>query len=283
MSGYYNVTISINPYSEDAADLLAAFLAEIGFESFEQSEGSVNAYIQAGDYNSSALKEVLHSFPMDVELKWEKQLIPHTDWNEEWEKRYFKPMILAQGRCVVHSSFHTDIPDAEVKIVVDPKMAFGTGHHATTAMMVAHLFDADLRGKRIIDMGTGTGILAIIAKKLGAGDVTGVEIDEGAFENALENAALNHTDISLIHGNVTAIEGMHDVDFFLANINRNIILADLDKYVATLSPFGRLVLSGFYESDIPLIKAALESYGMEIATIELYDGNWASVVAKRSL
>ena len=281
MKNYYKFDFNINPYSADAADLLAAFLADEGFDSFEEKPDGLTAYIPADDYREGSIEEATAGFPIETEIKWERELIEGRDWNEEWEKRYFKPLVLAGGRLVVHSTFHTDFPEAEYEVIVDPKMAFGTGHHATTTMMANHLFNMDLKGKKILDMGTGTGILAIIANKLGAGDVTGIEIDEGAYENALENAELNEADVKLIHGDAGKLKDIEDVDVFLANINRNIILADLKDYSATIKSGGEIVLSGFYEKDIPLLAAALERNGFTINERATEGEDWASVRATK--
>lgn len=279
MSDYYRLDLILNPYMKDAADLLAAFLADAGFDSFEELPDGIAAYAPEGEYSEEAVDEIIASFPIPVKISKQVEKIGHKDWNEEWEKNYFKPLVLAAGRCVVHSSFHTDYPEAELDIVIDPKMAFGTGHHATTSMMVDNLFSLDLKEKSLIDMGTGTGILAIIAKKLGAGNVFGIEIDPGAYENALENMTLNQVEFNLLQGDASLLEGMPQVDVFLANINRNIILADLDRYVKTLKNNGVLLLSGFYRADIPLIEAALSRYGMKIASISEEEGDWASIKA----
>lgn len=279
MSDYVKAVFDIKPYSADAADLLAAFLADAGFDSFEESDGSLVAYCDAKLFSRGAVEEAVAALPMDARVSWESTLIPHQDWNEEWEKNYFKPLVLADGRCVVHSTFHSDFPQATYEIVIDPKMAFGTGHHATTSMMVNHLFGLDLGGKTVLDMGTGTGILAILADMLGAEKVTGIEIDADAIENTRENVALNSARVDLICGDAEALRPFKNVDVFLANINRNIILADLEKYVATISPSAVLLLSGFYLADVPVIEEALRNCGMKIAETVTEADNWTSVKA----
>lgn len=280
MSDYIKYGFIINPYNNDAANLLAAFLADEGFESFVDTPEGMEAYVVEEMANDDSVKTCIAQLPFqDINVNWEKELINHQDWNEEWEKNYFQPLVLADGRCVVHSSFHKDYPKAEFDIVVDPKMAFGTGHHATTTMMVGHLFKSDLADKKVLDMGTGTGILAIIAKKLGAKEVTGIEIDAEACRNAVDNAAMNDVDIALINGDARALNDIADVDIFLANINRNIILADLDRYVASMKEGGHLVLSGFYVSDIPILEAALNSQGLKIEETATEGEGWASIKA----
>lgn len=279
MSDYYSVEISIRPYSEDAADLLAAFLADIGYESFVTTETGLTAYVQAELFDPRVLKATIEEFPMDVEADWISEFIEQRDWNEEWEKRYFKPLLLGGGKCVVHSSFHEDYPAAPVDITIDPKMAFGTGHHATTSMMVDHLFNIDLKGATVTDMGTGTGILAIVAKKLGAARVMGIEIDDVACENARENVILNDVEAEIINGDSSSLECLEEADVFLANINRNIIIADLDRYAGALRPGGIMLLSGFYKDDIPMLEGSLRHEGLEIESTVYTDEGWASIRA----
>lgn len=280
MSDYIKVGFNLKPYNSDAADLMAAFLADIGFESFEHTDDGLCAYVQDQLYNEALIEDIIKDFPFDLTIKYQKELIPHEDWNEEWEKKYFQPIVIGNGRCVVHSTFHKDYPAAEYEIIVDPKMAFGTGHHATTTMMANFLFDIDVRNKKVLDMGTGTGILAMIAYKLGASEIIGIEIDPDACENARDNARLNETDINFITGDADCLQGIKDVDIFLANINRNIILADLGRYVKTLHSGSILLLSGFYISDIPIIENALRIHGLKIEEVKEMGENWASLKAR---
>lgn len=280
MSNYYKVTFKLNNYIDDAADLLAAFLADVGYESFENEEPYLIAYIKDTLFDSRKIEDIISSFPIDgIQISWKKEFIEHQDWNEEWEKKYFKPLVIGGNRCVIHSTFHSDYPEADYEIIIDPKMAFGTGHHATTTMMVEHLFDLDLKGQEVVDMGTGTGILAILAKKLGARNVYGIEIDPGAYQNAVENALLNHTNLILLNGDVGQLDNIKDIDYFLANINRNVILADIEHYVKTLKPQGKLILSGFYKTDVPILEASLKQNGMEIAKVISNEDNWTSLIA----
>ena len=199
------------------------------------------------------------------------------DWNEEWEKHYFRP-ILIDDKCVIHSSFHTDVPEAPYDIVIDPKMAFGTGHHNTTSQMVKHILASDIKGKSVIDMGTGTGILGILAAMRGASRVTGIEIDGAAYENAIENVSLNHVEMDLIHGDASALAGLEPADFLFANINRNIITNDMSAYAATLQKGGLMLLSGFYESDIPVVLEAAKPFGLSEKTHTVKGDNWTCLI-----
>ncbi len=262
MNDYYRVRVQATPCTEDITDLAAAFMADAGFESFEPDSEGLTAYISVKAGNGTTVaEEALADFPMEVKFDISSEFVEGRDWNEEWEKHYFKPIVI-EGRCVIHSTFHKDVPQAEYDIVIDPKMAFGTGHHDTTSQMVQHLLEADLEGKTVIDMGTGTGILGILAAMRGASKVTGIEIDEPAYLNALEHINLNGVKMEAINGDASALESLEAADIFLANINRNIITGDIDRYAARTKSGGKMYLSGFYEEDIPVITAAAAPFGL---------------------
>lgn len=281
MNDYHSVRIDAAPCTPDITDLAAAFLADAGFESFEPDETGLTAYIAACAGDGAALAaNALDGFPMDVEFHISSSFVEGRDWNEEWEKNYFKPIVI-DGRCVIHSSFHHDIPRAEYDIVIDPKMAFGTGHHDTTSQMVRHILAADLSGRSVIDMGTGTGILGILAAMRGATQVTGIEIDLPAYENAVDNARLNNVRMRLIHGDAAALADLEPADYFFANINRNIIMADIDRYAKRLKQEGVMFLSGFYEEDIPVVAEAAGRNGLHELS-RLVSNRWAAVAFGRS-
>ena len=277
MNDYYRVRIDVAECTEDITDLAAAYLADAGFESFEPDSTGLTAYIkrEAGDGVKIA-KESLSDFPMESDFKITGEVIEGEDWNEEWEKNYFKP-ILIEGRCVIHSTFHREVPEAEYDIVIDPKMAFGTGHHDTTSQMVKHILDLPLQGKSVIDMGTGTGILGILAAMRGAERVIGIEIDEAAYENAKENVTLNGVKMELIHGDATALSGLEPADYLFANINRNIILGDIDRYAGRLKSGGEMLLSGFYDTDIAMIAEAASRYDLREETRLVSDARWVAL------
>ena len=277
MNDYYRVRIDVAECTEDITDLAAAYLADAGFESFEPDSTGLTAYIkrEAGDGVKIA-EESLSDFPMESDFKITGEVIEGEDWNEEWEKNYFKP-ILVEGRCVIHSTFHREVPEAEYDIVIDPKMAFGTGHHDTTSQMVKHILDLSLQGKSVIDMGTGTGILGILAAMRGAERVIGIEIDEAAYENAKENVTLNGVKMELIHGDATALSGLEPADYLFANINRNIILGDIDRYAGRLKSGGEMLLSGFYDTDIAMIAEAASRYDLREETRLVSDARWVAL------
>lgn len=283
MNDYYSVRLDCEPCSADITDLAAAFLADAGFESFEPDDKGLTAYINvtAGDAEALA-RNALADFPFDVNFNLSCTLIVGEDWNEEWEKNYFKPIVI-DDECVIHSSFHKDVPVARYDIMIDPKMAFGTGHHDTTSNMVRYILECDVTGKSVLDVGTGTGILGILAAMRGAHPVTGIEIDLPAYENAVENVGLNNVSMKLIHGDASALKLVETADYLFANINRNIIIQDMKAYADSLKSDGIMLLSGFYENDIPLILKAAEPFGLGLVSSKVSPANWAAIMLKRSL
>lgn len=263
MNDYYELRVDVYPCNEDITDYLAALLADIGYESFVPDLKGLTAYVKAEDYNEKAVKDMLaEDVPFDCECKTSATLVPGQDWNVEWEKNYFKPIVV-DDRCVIHGSFHTGIPKMQYDIIIDPKMAFGTGHHATTSLIIAQLLNMPIEGQTVIDMGTGTGILAILAAMRGAANVYGVEIDGFAYENALENIKVNsHPEIRLYNGDASVLSLLPKADVFIANINRNVILADIAEYSDRLRDGGDMILSGFYERDVPMIKDKAAEYSL---------------------
>ena len=262
MNDYMEVRLDMTPCSEDATDLMAALLADAGYESFVPDANGLTAYVPAPLFSQEALDNAIADFPMDCRFNVSSKFVEGRDWNAEWERNYFQPIIVGD-QVVIHSSFHTDIPDAPYRIVIDPKMAFGTGHHATTSQVISAILGLDLTGKSVIDMGTGTGILAILCAMRGAATVTGIEIDSFAYTNAVENIAVNgHPEIVLINGDASALKDVEPADVFIANINRNIITADMAAYAGALKDGGDMLLSGFYVEDIPVVAECAARYGL---------------------
>lgn len=263
MNDYILLRTDIRPASETATDIMAAMLADVGFESFVPDADGLDAYIKEELYDADAVRAIADSFPMpDTAITTTATRVEGQDWNHEWEKNYFKPIVVAD-RCVIHSSFHTDYPKCEYDISIDPKMAFGTGHHATTSQIISALLSLDLTGKAVTDMGTGTGILAILSAMRGAAPVSGIEIDPAAEINARENVASNgHPEINVLLGDAARLADVPAADVFIANINRNIITGDLHNYVKAMKPGATMLLSGFYESDIPVIMATASPLGL---------------------
>lgn len=282
MNDYVKVRLDLEPFpGTDATDLLAGMLGDICYESFVPDESGLTAYVPAGFYDADALDGVLDEFPFDCKISRLSETVEGRDWNEEWERNYFRPIVVGD-RCVIHSSFHTDVPQAQYDIVIDPKMAFGTGHHSTTSLILGRLLDLDLEGRAVTDMGTGTGILAILAAMRGASPVTGIEIDEFAYTNAVENVALNgHAEIRLINGDASALADVPVADVFIANINRNVITADIDRYAARLHSGGIMLLSGFYVEDIPVVAEAAARVGLVKESYTEHD-RWTCLQLRKS-
>ena len=243
---YLEFAFHTTPCTEVVNDVLSAVLGEVGFESFVEQADGIAAYIQKDLYSENALKEALANFPLpDTQVEYTYQEAEDKDWNEEWEKNFFQPIIISD-RCVIHSTFHHDIPQAEYDIVINPQMAFGTGHHETTSLIIGELLDNNLQGKSLLDMGCGTSILAILARMRGAVPCTAIDIDEWCVRNSLENIELNGVDrISVFQGDASALKGKGPFDVIIANINRNILLNDMKQYVSCMHPGSELYMSGF--------------------------------------
>lgn len=273
MKDYVSTTLRITPWSQDIADFAAALLGDIGYESFTTEEPILTAYILQDQFDDDALTALLADFPAPgVTLQADNTIVEGQDWNHEWEKHYFQPIVVGD-QVVVRSSFHTDVPDARYQIIVDPRMAFGTGHHSTTRLMMEYLLTHDMTGLTVTDMGTGTGILAILACMLGATDVHGIEIDPDAYANACDNARLNAVTPHLICGDASRLPHIPQADLLLANINRNIITTDIAAYAGALKPGGRFVCSGFYLPDLDIIRQAARKQGLRhLGYAE--DGSW---------
>ncbi|MDE6270794.1 MAG: 50S ribosomal protein L11 methyltransferase [Muribaculaceae bacterium] len=281
MNDYYALRLDVEPCSTDATDLLAYLLGEAGYESFVPDDRGLTAYVPAAAYSDDAVRRVLEEFSFDAVVTTSTEFVEGRDWNAEWERNYFKPIVVGE-RCVVHSSFHTDVPQAEYDIVIDPRMAFGTGHHATTSLILTRLLDLPLQGKTMTDVGTGTGILAILAAMRGAVPVAGIEIDRFAWENACDNVRLNgHPEIAVLCGDASLLAALQPADVVVANINRNVILADIAAYAAAMRPGATLLLSGFYEADCAMVEDAARAVGLQPVGRTLRD-NWACVELRRA-
>lgn len=274
---YIKISINVANLPEYKADVLTFELGEIGFSTFETENDTLIAYAKQTDFSAESLKQMAEDNELSSD-DYSVEDVEDKDWNEEWEKNYFQPIVVDGGesKCVIHSSFHTDVPEAEYDIVINPKMSFGTGHHETTSSMLRWILSDSMQGKKVLDMGCGTAVLGILAKMRGADYVMGVDIDEWCKENATESAAINNIDMEIKLGDASILPKENTFDVILANINRNILLADMDKYVACLNNGGNLYMSGFYTEDIPVIKEKAESLGLKYEDFK-EKNNWVAV------
>ena len=247
------------PSSDIQHDMLTTMLAEIGFDSFMDEGRCLKAYCSADNRDDIAVENLL-SDPIFFDIHLLKvEEMPDKDWNEIWEASY-QPVVVNE-RCRVRAPFHEPDPSFEFDLVIEPKMSFGTANHETTAQIIQLMLETDFKGKDVLDMGSGTAVLAILAKKLGAARTVAIDNDEWAYRNAFTNVELNGiSDIEIILGDALSIKGSFDV--VLANINRNILLRDMHHYVAAMNPNARIFFSGFYTEDLPSIREEAECLGL---------------------
>ncbi|MDR0536465.1 MAG: 50S ribosomal protein L11 methyltransferase [Tannerellaceae bacterium] len=268
-------------YQETIYDILAAELGEIGFDSFTQTPEGLNAYIHENLYDATQIQSQLENFPLEgVTIHFDAHPMENRNWNEEWERNYFQPVRIGSD-CIIHASFHSIEPGYTYNIIIDPKMSFGTGNHETTHLMLTELLTLDLTGKNILDMGCGSGILAILASMKNAAHVTAIDIDEWAYTNTKENAALNSANIETHLGGASLLHSLAPFDIILANINRNILLNDIHLYTPALNPGGLLLVSGFYANDIPSIADESTANGLTLVS-HTEKNNWVAVKFMKS-
>lgn len=253
---YIQYTFTVSP-PEPGSDILIALLADMGFESFSASDTGFEAYVQEECDNEAEIR--LLQFD-DFTVSYTRNLIPKTNWNEEWEKN-FTPVYVDDLVCI-RANFHTKSETAKYDIVITPKMSFGTGHHDTTWLMSKTMFTIDLKNKSVLDMGCGTGILAILARQMGASPVLGIDIDDWSIENSVENAEVNNTaDISFRKGDASLLTATPTFDVILANINKNVLKKDMPVYYAALKQKGVLLLSGFFMADVEELRQVAHDAG----------------------
>ena len=284
----------MTPCTQDAQDILSALAGEAGFETFEETATGLKAYVQQALFDEEALKMVLDNFPFEnVTITYSIQEAEDKDWNEQWEQEGFEPISLplppskGKGNLTIHDGRHLPNEVSQLSIEIDAHLAFGTGTHETTRMICSMLLDMPLAGKRVLDCGCGTGILGICALKLGADSVVGYDIDEWSADNTRHNAVINRVDdrLTALCGDASVLSnftttpddlssGFHLV---LANINRNILLNDMERFRSVMAPKSQLILSGFYKNDCALLESKAQTLGLSLKATRT-DGDWACLL-----
>lgn len=279
---YYEAIFTITPDSEPARDIVSALAGEAGFESFDNEVDGLKGYVQVDLFDKEKLNTSLNGFPIDgVHVDYKISEVNDEDWNATWEQEGFEPIKIAD-KCVIYDAKDADKINSDdslpkMKIGIDARQAFGTGTHETTQMMVGTLLELDLKGKHVLDCGCGTGILGIVAAKCGASEVVGYDIDDWSVRNALHNAELNGVKMEVFEGDkgvLSHVSGLFDV--VLANINRNILLADMPAFRDVMGSDSLLIISGFYEEDIPVLLDKAKELGLKEVSRKT-NGDWACV------
>ena len=280
---YFEVEFTINPMSADASDLLAALAGDAGFETFEEAENGLKGYVQQSLFDEDALRSCIADFPIEgISIIYNVREAEDRDWNEQWEQEGFEPIIIPP--LAIHDGRHLPEVESEISIEIDAKLAFGTGTHETTRMICKELISTvpELEEVRVLDCGTGTGILSIAALKLGASEAVGYDIDEWSADNARHNAVINRVDdrFTSLLGDASVIDTIEgEFDLVLANINRNILLADMPRFVSKMHSGSKLILSGFYTADSPLLIQKAADLGLTFVS-QNQDQDWACLVFK---
>ncbi len=283
---YKKVTVRLMPNNEIAAALLMDEMGEAGFESFVETEVGFEGYIQEELWRDGEQENTMAAVSSEVigsKVVWTVEDAPDEDWNAEWEKTGFTPIYVCDGRCVIHGPEETGKLGTEMDVIIDPKNAFGSGHHETTRMIVTWLMNTNMDGMRVMDMGCGTGVLGIVAALRGAAKVDASDIDEWSVDNTRENAQLNGMEEKVTArkgGAETVADKEETYDLFIANIFREILTRDMHLYAAAIKRGGRLVVSGFLKEDVDAIKLAGEKNGLKSEHVES-DGDWRMVVMRK--
>jgi ribosomal protein L11 methyltransferase len=261
---------------EPTREILIAELAQLDFESFEETENGLLAYVPQVDDPKEAIDQIQILEQLGSAITYTRKIIPPKNWNAVWE-RDFKPVHISD-QCVIRAPFHA-ATSCQYEIVIQPKMSFGTGHHATTTLMLQRLLELDVAGKKVLDMGTGTGVLGILANKMGAQAIDALDIDSWSFENAKENCALNGcTEVEVQLGDIDTVPAK-EYDLILANINRNVLLHHIPHYAALLAPNGVLLMSGFYEKDLAALEEIANFNGLLLEKYSVTN-DWTAALFK---
>ena len=271
-SNYIGYNFTVKPL-QPTVDILIAELSEVGFESFVETNEGLSAYIQKSDWNAHILKEIQILNSKEFKISYTFEEIAQTNWNETWEKN-FNPIIV-DDVCSVRAPFHKK-PNTLYDIVIEPKMSFGTGHHETTKMMIQYILKTDFENKSVLDMGCGTGILAILTEMKGAKSIDAIDNDNWCYQNSLENVERNGCKhITVLEGDAGLLKN-RTYDIIIANINRNILLNDINIYASCLNKNGILFLSGFYKDDIPTIEEECQKYMLKLVEV-IEENHWVAL------
>lgn len=265
---YIELTVVVEP-KEQGSDVLIAQLSELGFESFVENEKGFVAYIQEEEYSEEEIELTFGDFADVFELSFSSKTIGQQNWNKEWESS-FQP-IDVEGKCYIRAPFHEPKAGYTYDVIIEPKMSFGTGHHNTTQLMLGKLMLLNVKNKSLLDMGCGTGVLAIVASMMGSNPITAIDIDDWSYENTIENLAKNNINNVDVHKGDAQILQKKLFHVILANINKNVLLADLPLYVQSLEKGGDLVLSGFFETDIPQLSDKATGLGLQFEDKKVSD------------
>lgn len=281
---YFEVDFQLSPLSQDACDILAALTADAGFETFEETQHGIRGYVQQPLLDRQALEDIVNNFPiMGTNIIYTINKAENKDWNEQWEQEGFEPIIVGNNRLAIHDGRHLPSQPADISVEIDARLAFGTGTHETTQMICEWMLDMPMKGLRVMDAGCGTGILGIVALKLKASHVTAYDIDEWSSDNTRHNAVINRVDsqLSVYCGDASLLDSKTaDYDLVLANINRNILLNDMPHFCQIMKQDAKLILSGFYTEDIPLLEARGKELGLTLTGAKNRD-KWASIIMQR--
>lgn len=281
---YFEVDFQLSPLSQDACDILAALTADAGFESFEETQHGIRGYVQQPLLDRQALEDIVNNFPiMGTNIIYTISEAEDKDWNEQWEQEGFEPIIVGNNRLAIHDGRHLPSQPADISVEIDARLAFGTGTHETTQMICEWMLDMPMKDLRVMDAGCGTGILGIVALKLKANHVTAYDIDEWSSDNTCHNAVINRVDsqLSVYCGDASLLDSKTaDYDLVLANINRNILLNDMPRFCQIMKQDAKLILSGFYTEDIPLLEARGKELGLTLTGAKNRD-KWASIIMQR--
>jgi ribosomal protein L11 methyltransferase len=275
---FIELKVTVSP---DFSDIIMAELAEVGYESFVESPQGLDAYVQKSLFDTSLIEEIAQKYAVITPIEYSFTELERKNWNEEWEKNY-QPIYIGD-QCVVRASFHEPARHFPYEVIINPKMSFGTGHHETTSLMLENQLHLDHQGKKVMDVGCGTGILAIMASKRGATEIDAFDTDDWAVENTKENCLLNNsTTIRVQQGTIADVQLDATYDIVLANINRNVLLKEIPVYASFLPSGGLLAVSGFYESDARDIEKVANSSHLQLLTTKTRQ-NWASLVFTKQI